>query len=301
MTKNETFTLTAELTGYISSENPIFDYSAKDIKQIKKGFSTEELEEYRAKGWLSDDFELFAVIYNFLKTLGVLQSADERYVTEVFKNAIKLGTAEFYNDPYIKNVKFQDVKKGNFLLTTASYGRGELFLYDAPDLYADIVVPKIAFFNGKVRFPTIYEGAMPWMSVCPSEINSMRGQMESAFGNVLVLGMGLGYYQYVVSGKPNVKSVTVVEISSEIIEIFNDNILPHFPCSDKIKIINADAIKFMDSVKPGEYDFIFADIWEGIVDGAPLYEAIKKHEQRLCGTQFTYWIDDQIRFYLEGE
>lgn len=301
MTKQETFSLTAELTGYISAENPVFDLSAKDIKQIKKGFSAQELCELREKGWLSDDFELFAVIYTFLKKLGALQSADDEYITKVFKNARKLGVNEFYDDPYIKNVKFNDVKKGKFLLTTASYARGELLLYDAPDLYADVIVPKIAFFTGKVSFPTFYEGVMPWMSVCPSEINSMREQMDKAHGRVLVLGMGLGYYQYVVSMKENVESVTVVEISPEIIEIFRENLLPHFKCRDKISIINADAVKFMESVKVGEYDFIFADIWEGIVDGAPHYENIKKHEERLPETQFTYWIEDQIKYYLEND
>ncbi len=301
MTKNETFSMCAEITGFISSENPVYDYSAKEVKRLKKEFSAEEMRSFTQKGWLGEDFELFVVIYNFLKSRGIFEKADDEYITEIFKSAKKLGVNEFYNDPYIKNIKFDDVQKGKFFLTTAEYARGELFLYDAPDLYAEKVVPRIAFFTGKVSFPTFYEGVVPWMSVCPSEINSMREQMAAAHGKVLVLGMGLGYYQYVVSGKADVESVTVVEISPEIIEIFENNLLPCFENREKIKIINADAVKFMESVNVGEYDFVFADIWEGIVDGAPLYEAIKKHEKRLPGTRFTYWIGDQIKYYLENE
>ena len=301
MTKNETFTLCAKLTGHISAENPVYDLSAKDIKNEKKKYTADELSEYRRKGWLGDDFELFCVVKKFLEDMDILEDCDEDYIGEIFANARKFGVGEFYDDEYIKAVKFDDVQKGKFLLTYAEYARGELFLYDAPDLCAETVVPKIGFFTGKVSFPTFYEGVVPWMSVCPSEINSMRSQMDADHGDVLVLGLGLGYYQFAVSAKENVKSVTVVEISPEIIEMFENNILPHFPHRDKIKIINADAVEYMSSVKPGDYDFIFADIWEGIIDGAKHYVRIKEQESLLPDTEFTYWIGDQIEYYLKNE
>ena len=57
----------------------------------------------------------------------------------------------------------------------------------------------------------------------------------------------------------------------------------------------------MKSVENGDFDFVFADIWEGIVDGAPLYKKIKAHEERLSDIQFTYWIEDQIKYYLSGK
>lgn len=301
MTKNETFALCAKLTGHISSENPVYDLSAKDIKNEKKKYFPEELETYRHKGWLGDDFELFCVIKKFLSDMDVLENINEDYIAEIFKNSRKFGVGEFYDDEYIKAIKFDDVQNGKFLLTYAEYARGELFLYDAPDLDTEVVVPKIGFFTGKVKFPTLYEGVVPWMSVCPSEINSMRAQMEAAHGRVLVLGCGLGYYQFVVSGKENVESVTIVEISPEIAEIFENNILPHFPHKDKIKLICADAIEYMSKVAPDDFDFIFADIWEGIVDGAPLYSQIKDHKKRLPDTEFTYWIGEQIEYYLKSE
>ncbi len=44
MTKDETFALCAKLTGHISAENPVYDLSAKDIKNEKKKYTTEEIE-----------------------------------------------------------------------------------------------------------------------------------------------------------------------------------------------------------------------------------------------------------------
>ncbi len=301
MTKDQSFSITAKLTGKISTENPVYDFTSKEIKTEKRKFSDEELDTLRKMGWLGDDFETFLVILSFLDDSGIMDDVPDSYIAEVFRNARKFGVGEFYDDPYIKNVRFDDAKKGKFLLTTAVYEKGELFLYDAPDFSKDIIVPKIGFFTGKVTFPTFYEGSMPWMSVCPSEINSMKAQMDAAHGRVLVLGCGLGYYQYVVSEKENVESVTIVEISEEISEIFKEHILPNFPNKEKINIICSDAIKYMDTVKDGDYDFVFADIWEGIIDGAGHYKNIKPHENRLKNTEFTYWIGDQIEYYLEGD
>ncbi len=301
MNKDESFSITAKLTGKISSENPVYDFTSKEIKSEKKKFTEDELATLRGMGWLGDDFETFLVVLSFLDDSGIMDDASDEYIAEIFRNAKKFGVNEFYDDEYIKTVKIGEVKKDKFLLTTASYERNELFLYDAPDFSKDIIVPKIGFFTGKVTFPTFYEGTMPWMSVCPSEINSMKKQMAAAHGKVLVLGCGLGYYQYVVSQKENVESVTIVEISEEIAEIFRENILPYFPNKEKVSIIVEDAVKYMDTVKDGDYDFVFADIWEGIIDGAGHYKNIKPHEKRLPGTQFTYWIEDQIKYYLETE
>ena len=36
------------------------------------------------------------------------------------------------------------------------------------------------------------EGVIPWMSVCPSEINSMARHIDKAHGRALALGLGLG-------------------------------------------------------------------------------------------------------------
>lgn len=301
MTKEETFSLTASLSQTISQTNPIYDFNAKQVKSEKKLYTDKELETLSKMGWLSDDFELFMVVLSFLEENGVFERASDEYIAEIFKNAKKFSVAEFYNDEYIKNVKFSDVQKGDILLTTASYDRGELFLYDAPDLSSDIVVPKIGFFTGKISFPTIYQGVVPWMSVCPSEINTMLEQTQKAHGRVLVLGMGLGYYQYCIAQKSEVSSVMVVELNPTIIEIFEQQLLPNFPNKEKISIVCSDAVEYLKNAKDGQFDFVFADIWEGIIDGAKWYPLIKEQEKRFNSCEFTYWIGDRIEYYLKSK
>ena len=168
-------------------------------------------------------------------------------------------------------------------------------------IYRKKIFDELGYFDEDVSFPAIYEGNMPWVSACPSEINSMSGSLSEVSGKVLVLGLGLGYYPFIASQKSNVREITIVEINSGIIDIFTRYVLPQFPMKQKIKIVCADAIKYMASVKKGEYDYCFADIWEGAEDGADRYIAIKKYEAQLHGTKFSYWIEDEIKRYLGDE
>lgn len=292
----ESMSVSAAVGNLIASDFPKVDYTDEDVKKAFSEYSEDELAKMKELGIISDDFELFYVIREFCSSLGLDDVADDEYILEIFKNAKKLDADEFESDPYMK-LFVDDVKSGDIFLTHSEYERGEIFQYDMPDLNARVVALKLGFFTRKVRFPALYQGVMPWVSVCPSEINSMSEQIKKAHGKVLVLGLGLGYYPYMISSKDCVSEIVIVEIEPKIIDVFEKNLLPQFPNKDKISVVCADAIEYMKGVKAGDFDFIFADIWEGAVDGAPLYDRIKAHEKRLAKTEFTYWIEDQIRCY----
>ena len=170
-----------------------------------------------------------------------------------------------------------------------------------PDLDGEIVVPKLGFFSEKVSFPAVYEGETPWVSVCPSEICSMGRDIDAARGSVLVLGLGLGYYPFRIGEKKEVREIVIVERSREIIELFETHLLPHFPCRDKIRVVQADAFAYLEKTPPGRFTFCYADIWEGMADGMAAYRRIKPLEARLPGTEFRYWIEKEILWSLENQ
>ncbi len=287
------------LIGRVIAEcTPHIRYSDKELKEAEKEFTRSDIEEMKALGLMKESFEEFYVIREFISRLSFSDELDGEYISDIFSNAKMLDGDEFMSDPYIEKVKFNDTKKGNILLTYASYMKGEIFQYDMPVITKDKVIPRLGFFNKAVSFPALYEGNVPWVSVCPSEINSMRSQIEAAHGKVLVLGLGLGYYPFVISASEKVDSITIVEINNKTAEIFSEKILPFFPKKEKVRVIVADAIEYMKSVSENDFDFCFADIWEGAVDGAPLYLKIKAHEKRLPHTQFTYWIKEEIEEFL---
>lgn len=291
-----------EVTGAIASliarQSPYIDYTVRDLKNAQSACDEAQRAAYRAAGLLHDDFELFYVLKRFCDETKLWQAADEGYMQRLFGEARRYTPEDFANDPYISAVRAPHAKIGNFTLTEMTYERGEMFQYDMPDLSADIVVPKLGFCTGRVRFPAIYEGNMPWMSVCPSEICSMRKPIRQAHGHVLVLGLGLGYYPFAIAQKEDVESIVIIERQQEIIDLFTAHLLPQFPNKEKISIVHADAYDYLDRVEDYLFDFCFADIWEGQQDGAEHYLRIREYEKRLPSTTFTYWIEEAIRWYI---
>ena len=136
----------------------------------------------------------------------------------------------------------------------------------------------------------------------------MEEPISKAHGRVLVLGLGLGYYPFMISKFDHVNEIVIVERQKEVIELFNKYLLPQFSHKEKIRVIQADALGYVKELRSeegfaaddsGRFDFCFADIWENHVDGAEAYVRLKPHERRLPHTEFAYWIEDPIRWYLE--
>ena len=299
MTKERSLSLTALIAETIAARAPAVDYTPGDVKGARARYSDEKIAELKREGYLGEDFELFYVLCRFIEGLDLWGKADEDYLKALFSQARKMDRREFYRDPYLSAVNVPEKKLGDHLLMNAFYDRGEFFQYDMPDLAAEIVVPKLAFFPQRVAFPSVYEGQIPWVSVCPSEIASMTPDAAPARGKVLVLGLGLGYYPFLVSGKAEVESVTVIERDGEIIRLFETELLPQFPHRDKIRVVRSDAYDYLASLSGGEYDFCYADIWEGWTDGLPAYERIKREEARLPDTVFRYWIEKEILWWRD--
>lgn len=291
--------LCARIGALIARSAPRVEYYAADIKRFKRSFSRQDVAVFRQAGYPVGDMELFYVIQRFCDDVGLTDMVSDAYMRELYAAARKLSAAKFRENPYIQSVRVPTAAVGNFCLRTSFYRRGEILLWDMPDLAAEPVVPKLGFFTEDVVFPSIYEGDTPWMSVCPSEIFSMEASVAQAHGRVLVLGLGLGYYPFMIAEKETVTSITIVERQPEVVRLFRDHLLGQFPHGDKIRIVTADALEYMDTVSPDMYDFCFADIWENHVDGAEAYVRLKPHERRLPHTEFAYWIEDPIRWYLE--
>lgn len=299
MNKNEAMQISAYIGRIIAEKSPYIEYSVNDIDKAYAEYDDDEIDALKKASYLDDDFEKFFVIREFCNSTGI-SDVSGSYLRRLFMLSKKLDADKFMQDPYLSHVKFNDVRRGNIFLTHAEYDRGEILQYDMPEITDSTVVPKLGFFTKKVRFPALYEGNIPWVSVCPSEINSMSEQIERAKGRVLVLGLGLGYYPYMISFKKSVESITIIELSDNVINIFNSALLPSFPHKDKITVIHDDAIEYLKTVGIDSFDFCFADIWEGVADGAGFYKQIKSSERRLVNTEFTYWIEKEIKEYIAG-
>lgn len=211
----------------------------------------------------------------------------------------RLDPDVFESDPYYRNIKLPECTCGNWQFTNMTCKAYEMFVAGDPTVCTDgTVIPQIGYFERDFSYPAVLEGGREWMTLMPNETITTLPSVDRSFGKVLSFGLGLGYFAYMASIKPDVESVTVVERDNSVIELFNTHILPQFPYKDKIKIIQSDAFEFADRHICDGWDHIFADIWHDPSDGCELYLKFKEYEKNVPEGTFSYWIEDTIKLYL---
>lgn len=212
------------------------------------------------------------------------------------KSVIKEQNIIIYKtNPYYQNIKFNNIVYKDWKLGYEEYKEYEPFVYDDLKEIDGKVIPSIGYFKEKFKYPAIYQGDRLWMSVCPNEINTMDSDIKEANGNVLVYGLGLGYYPYMVSLIKKAKSITIVEKDKNVITVFKKYIYPQFN-DVYIKIINMDALEFGATISKDDYDFVYCDLWHDPTDGVELYNKLKKLEKP--GITYRYWIEKTLKYYL---
>lgn len=173
---------------------------------------------------------------------------DDTTINGYFQEAVHLlETTKYIDNPYLKNIKFPDTATRHWIFTHYSYRPYEAFICNDIDIDKNLrEVPQIGFFRERFAYPAVEQDGREWMAVKPSEIETMRAPIEEATGRVVTFGLGLGYFAYMVSEKPDVTSLDIVERSEEAIALFERHILPQFPNKEKIRIIRSDAFGFLN-------------------------------------------------------
>ena len=251
----------------------------------------DEIKQYVKEG-KSESAAILSILYEFYD----LNQDDEENISimnEYFLNQLKkLNPKEYQNNPYVKAVK-QKGSVGKYSLKELTYEPYQLFAYDEIKLIKDGYkeYSQIGYFDNKFSYLALCEGNDVWMSLNPNEIETMKPYISSAKGDVLVLGLGMGYVPFMLALKDDVKSVTIIEKDPQIIAIFNKLIWPSFKNKEKIKIIQDDAISYTSKKeKCARHDYIFADLWHDPNDGLAPFIKLKRNE-KLIGKEIHCWLE----------
>ena len=235
----------------------------------------DEVKQYIKEG-LSENEAIYNCLFDFI---GINKDDEESQsvLSEYFLNNLKkLNPKDYIDNSYVKAIK-KTGRKGKYALKYIDYAPYQLFAFDDIKVNGYKEYSQIGYFDSKFSYLALTEGNNVWMSLNPNEIETMKPYINKARGNVLVLGLGMGYVPFMLSLKNCVKSVTIVERDQEIINLFNELIYPSFPNKEKIKIVKGDAVEYTRKAqKEGTYDYIFADLWHDPEDGLPLFVELKK-------------------------
>jgi hypothetical protein len=108
-------------------------------------------------------------------------------------------------------------------------------------------------------YKRLMRGEVVVMSNTPMEVRTNREFIRRAKGNVLINGLGLGMVLTAILRKPEVESVTVIEASSEVIEL----VAPTFRGDPRVSIVHANAFDYQPA-KGKCFDAVWHDIWDYI-------------------------------------
>ena len=229
---------------------------------------------------------------------------DRVFIRDYVAPSVRLLDAKRYTEnPYYKNVTPKPRVFGRWELKYEKYPPYRAVVCDDMQLLPDYrEIAPLGFFEQEFSFLAILEDKNEWMTLTPVDVDTCDGAIEKAHGKVVTFGLGLGYYAYMVHRKPEVESITVVELSEDVIRIFKENILPYFEHPEKVKIVNADAFEYAERVMPKEgFDLAFVDTWRDAGDGVPMYKRMKSLEHLSPKTEFLYWIENFLKSNIRSE
>ena len=212
----------------------------------------------------------------------------------------ELETAAYTQDDYFQKIRVPAIKQGKWELKEEELKPYEAFVCNDFIVTADRrMIPQIGFFREHYPFPAVLENGREWMTLLPNEMVTSYPAIHAAHGRVLTFGLGLGFFAYHAAEKENVERVTVVDISPDVIDLFRTHILPQFPHKEKVELICADAFDFAEHQMGGNFDFVVADIWHDAGDGCDLYLRMKEYQPRFPEIDFTFWLEDTLKCYLD--
>ena len=243
-----------------------------EVNSYTDFFSKDKIDYFVKKGYSEADAMTAIICSEFnLERDEELDTILTEFVSERIKC---LDAKEYLNNEYASRIKATGRYK-QYALRMIDYEPYQTFAYDEISVTKDYKeYSAIGYFKKPFSYLALCEGNNIWMSLNPNEIETMKPFIDKGQGNVLVLGLGMGYVPFMMSLKDDVKHITIIEKDQNIINLFNNLLFPHFISKNKITIIKDDAIKYVS--KNNKYDYIFADLWHTPEDGLDLFIQLKR-------------------------
>lgn len=220
-------------------------------------------------------------------------------------NFILLDENKYSSNEYYKTIKLTEnsYKINNLSLNINHFNPYECFLYKDIDVRENNYfqeINNVGYFSKPFKYIELVKNDEVWMSITPHEIETMEDDIKTVKGNILVLGLGLGYFPFMSALKNEVTKIDVIELSKEVISLFKENLYEQFINKEKINVINENALTYLEKSDLNKYNYIYIDLYHTSLDALPIYlktiNILNKKNYDLSKTLF--WIEKSILAYI---
>ncbi len=208
--------------------------------------------------------------------------------------SIFLSADEWENSSYHASIQLENIHDEHFSYEKDIVYGNELFNIDVIQKDPNRELNDYMKLRAMDRdFETIYllQDDQDWMLDVPSEAITNDPYAKKAHGNVVTFGLGIGYFAFMASNNENITSITIVEKSKQVIDMFKKYILPQFPSCKPIYLICEDAFHCWNETFLSKFDYIYVDIWQSNNDGLVcITKLLEQYQTDFNQTDF--WIED---------
>jgi len=199
--------------------------------------------------------------------------------------AAALGRQLWRTDSFVPQYRCGEIgpwkiKAGGQLINDWGYFSGPCLLESLPSLARKAV-------SGNDIDGNVWE---TWMSLTPHEIESQELRFRHAFGDMVIMGLGMGWIAANGALNPEVTRVTVVERDPDVIRLFYESgAFESIPASArrKIEIVNADALEWRPAADR-IVNFLYADIWLHLAEPEALGQ-VRRMQDNVRAERIYYW------------
>lgn len=192
------------------------------------------------------------------------------------------------NKEMIPSVKIPEGQKGPWKIDRVTVSEQDSKILRLRSLFGR---PRTYIPAGTVVTRLLRNGGIV-MSDAPQERMDHRDAVRRARGNVLVTGLGLGMVLQAMAMKSEVRHISVIEISRDLIDLVGPYYQKKF--GEKITINEGDAFTFKFSPEIS-FDSAWHDIWNDIcADNLPEMVKLKRRYAKICKDQ-AFWCEIECR------
>ncbi len=168
---------------------------------------------------------------------------------------------------WVTPLRIPEGRSGRYTIRHRDYPPGATERFWTPRtifLGAEAVrVPNVTFPEAGRWHELIQDGQGVWTSDTPIEQRQQMQCTREFKGDVLVTGLGVGLMPVLLASNPNVTSVTVIEISPDVIKLVWKHVARGVR-GEKMKVIEGDAFHQLPVLygQRKKFDYVFHDIWQ---------------------------------------